>query len=513
MALPAVRHNAAAWAGTAPVAYDRCGMGARFASLASLLLGIAVLASPVRASEPELALGRLLEARALRGAQVGLVVADLESGEILLEREADRPMVPASNQKLLIAAGALLHWGPTHRFETRLVSESPADASGVLETPLWVVGSGDPSLVSESLWKLGEELRLRGLRELRGGLAIDASLFDATHTHRDWEPLSTRAYHARVSAFAANYSSFRIEITSAPRTGQTARVALAPALPYFRLRAQAPTVRGNGVLQVDTEKLPDASGELVRVSGAMQLDRDPKSVWRSVQLPDRYAASLLRAQLEAHGVRVSGATRFGRAPANAVEILTFEGEPLGSIIQKLNKYSNNFIAEQLVKLLGAEWSGEPGSWESGTNALHELLVARGVIDASTVIADGSGLSPRNRISPSSLLRVILHAAGDFDSGPEFLASLPIGGLDGTLEDRMEQHPIPLRGKTGHLRSVSSLSGLLSTEGGRRLAFSLIINGGRGGREDVDLAVDDFMAGMASACWSDDESGAQGATGD
>ena len=212
-------------------------------------------------------------------------------------------------------------------------------------------------------------------------------------------------------------------------------------------------------------------------------------------------------------MRVRAGTQFGSAPPGARELLVFKGESVAQIVHKLNKFSNNFIAEQLVKLLGAESNGAPGGWESGTRALRALLEEHGVIDAGTVIADGSGLSPRNRVSPATLVRVIVRSANEFDSGPEFLASLPLSGRDGTLEDRMEDHPVALRGKTGHLRHVSSLSGLLGAGGGRRLAFSLVVNGGSGNREDVDLAMDQFVARLAAACWDEAELAAQGASGD
>ena len=464
----------------------------------ALALPLVLMALPVRAESAHAALEQLLHAPALRGARVGVAVADLDNGDVLLERASARPMVPASNQKLLVAAAALLHWGPAHRFVTRVLVERPAGAGGVLDGPLWLVGSGDPSLLSESLWKLAEELRLRGVREIRGGIAVDASYFDGRRTHGDWEPLSSRAYHAPTSAFAANYSSFRIDVSAANQTGGLASVSLAPNVGYFRVRSDARTIATDAPLQVELAPLPDGSGETVRVRGAIARDGEPKTYWRAVSQPERYAVAILASQLRTQGIRVSGAVRFASAPEDAHELLRFEGEPVGQIVQRLNKFSNNFIAEQLTKLLGAERVGVPGTWESGTRAVRELLRERDLIDEGTVVADGSGLSPRNRVSPASLVRVILAAARDLESGPEFLASLPLGGLDGTLEDRMGDARITLRGKTGHLRRVSALSGVMMAREGRRLAFSVMINGGRGGREAVDVAIDDFVAALAVA---------------
>jgi D-alanyl-D-alanine carboxypeptidase/D-alanyl-D-alanine-endopeptidase (penicillin-binding protein 4) len=451
-------------------------------------------------------LGALLEARALRGARVGVAVADLVSGRVLLESDSKRPLVPASNQKILTSAAALLFWGPTYRFETLLVAGEALGEDGRLEGPLWVVGSGDPSLVSETLWKMAEELRLAGLREVPAGLAVDAEYFDTRTTHGDWEPISSRAYHARTAAFAANYSSFRIDVVAADRLGDRAVVYVAPDVGYFRLRSNVPTTARRGPLRLGLARLPDGSGETVSLSGAMAAGSEPKTFWRSVQLPTRYAASLLRRQLDAQGVRVAESLQIVAAPEDAVELVRFRGDSLSQIVRRLNKYSNNFIAEQLVKALGADWTGGRGSWPSGTQAVHQVLDQRGLLDPGTIIADGSGLSPRNRVSPATLVRVIRAVSDDFAAGPEFLASLPLGGLDGTLEDRMEDPRVAVRGKTGHLNHVSALSGVLSTATGRRLAFAVIVNGGRGGREAVDDAIDSFVSGLAQLEWDDSAPG-------
>jgi D-alanyl-D-alanine carboxypeptidase/D-alanyl-D-alanine-endopeptidase (penicillin-binding protein 4) len=456
--------------------------------LFALLLG----AAPAASDDPAEGLRALLASPALRGARVGVAVIDLESGEPVLLRHAERPMVPASNQKLIVAAAALAHWGPAYRFETPVFIDGKLAADGTLLGTLWIEGAGDPSLVSESLWKLAEEVRLRGIEKIRGGIGVDPSYFDGLRFHPDWEPLSARAYHAPTGAFAANYSSFRVEVIPAVTLGGPARVRIAPGVPYLRPKAVAVTLGEGGRARIEVEPLPDGSGDRVRVSGSVPAGDGPQTYWRAVSQPERYAAEILRAQLQAQGIAVSGSIRIGKRPPDAVELLRFEGEALRTIVERLNKFSNNFIADQLVKNLGAARFGPPGSWRKGREALNAYLRGLGIDERSVVLADGSGLSPRNRVSPALLVRVIRDAARRFSSGPEFLASLPLAGLDGTLEDRMDEAPRPLRGKTGHLRHVSSLSGVFPDPSGRRLAFALIVNGARGGGLEVDAAIDAFL---------------------
>ena len=441
------------------------------------------------------ALAALLSAPALRGARVGVAVEELASGRRVLDHDAGVALVPASNQKLLIASASLAHWGPAHRFETPVLLEGPIE-NGVVEGALWVVGQGDPSLVSESLWKLAEEIRLRGVRELRGGIGIDTTHFDAVYFHPDWEPVSSRAYYAPTSAFAANYSSFRIDVAPGLKVGERVQVRFAPETPYFRALPDALTLRGGGQLAVDVDVLADGTGESVRVTGSLAEDREATTYWRAVALPERYAAAVLRAQLEAQGVRVGPRVRFGPVPADARELLRFAGDPLALQIRLLDKYSNNFVAEQLTKVLGAELYGAPGTWEKGVRALVAHLDRLGADAPGTVIADGSGLSPRNRMAPATLTALIRSSVSSFGYGPEFLSSLPIGGRDGTLETRMEGAALPVRGKTGHLRRVSSLSGVVPGPDGGLRAFSVVVNGARGSSLDVDAAIDAFVERLA-----------------
>jgi D-alanyl-D-alanine carboxypeptidase/D-alanyl-D-alanine-endopeptidase (penicillin-binding protein 4) len=230
----------------------------------------------------------------------------------------------------------------------------------------------------------------------------------------------------------------------------------------------------------------------VRVTGALSADRAASTFWRAIALPERYAASVLRQQLEAQGVRVAPRVRIGPAPETARELLRFKGEPLSLQVRLLDKFSNNFVAEQLTKMLGAELYGAPATWEKGARALAAYLETTRIVDPAQVIADGSGLSPRNRVAPATLAAVIRRSAQRFEFGPEFLAALPIGGREGTLEERMQDGTVPIRAKTGHLRRVSALSGLVPGPGGTVRVFSILVNGSRGDAAGVDDAIDAFV---------------------
>ena len=180
---------------------------------------------------------------------------------------------------------------------------------------------------------------------------------------------------------------------------------------YFRLRTEAPTISRPAPILLDLRRLPDGSGELLHVKGAVGIHEKPRTHWRAVRLPARYAVSILRSQLEAQGVRVHGGVQFGAAPEGAIELLRFPGAPVAEMVRRLNKYSNNFIAEQLFKQLGADWSGGPGSWESGSQAVRELLTATG------------GVSARDCLHGAVIINNDVQTIATFDRGFDRLGKL------------------------------------------------------------------------------------------
>ena len=168
---------------------------------------------------------------------------------------------------------------------------------------------------------------------------------------------------------------------------------------------------------------------------------------------------------------------------------------MAEVVRLFLKYSNNSIAESLVKLLGAASSGEPGSWANGVPALREALVAAGLATDGLTIIDGSGLSYDNRVSPRQLVMALRTADASFRIGPEFVAALPIAAADGTLEKRAGDAASAVRAKTGLLTQVTALSGFAVLQDGTHVVFSILVNGFSGSAEDAMAAVDGFAAAL------------------
>lgn len=448
---------------------------------------------------PELAtsLDRAVASKALRGAQIGALVIARDDGRVLYERDPDRALVPASNQKILTALAALATFGPTHRFTTAIFSDAPPDDEGAVGW-LAVRGGGDPALTSEDLWRLAADLRRLGLRRVRGGLLLDDSRFDDERWHPSWGPISARAYHAPVGALSVNYGAFAAVVEPGSRKGDPVRVRIDPPVSFLRVSNRASTGPSNGGRTLVVDRSGTEAALLVTVSGVAPAGAESKAYHRSVLDPARYAGSVLRMQMEANGIRVEGETRLSAVPASALPLLEFEGKSVAEIARLFMKFSNNAIAESLVKAMGAHASGGMGSWESGIPAMRAQLDAIGLDTGSLELSDGSGLSYENRVTPRSLVEALRLAGSSFRFGPEFVAALPIAGGDGTLEERAESAAHRVRAKTGLLTRVTALSGYAELSDGTRAVFSIVANGYRGGAERAMAALDAFVAALVSA---------------
>jgi D-alanyl-D-alanine carboxypeptidase/D-alanyl-D-alanine-endopeptidase (penicillin-binding protein 4) len=236
----------------------------------------------------------------------------------------------------------------------------------------------------------------------------------------------------------------------------------------------------------------------VVVAGEVRAGAEPEVFHRSVLDPVRYAGSVLQLQLEANGVETAVPLERGAAPDDAAMLLRFEGKPLAEIVRLFLKYSNNAIAESLVKAMGARSNPAPASWPAGIAAIRAELAGLGLPVEVLVFVDGSGLSYANRVPPRLLVEALRIAARSFRFGPEFMAGLPIAAADGTLEERAGAAADEVRAKTGSLTRVTGLSGFADRGDGRVAVFAVLANGYRGGAEAAMNGIDAFVAELVAS---------------
>jgi D-alanyl-D-alanine carboxypeptidase/D-alanyl-D-alanine-endopeptidase (penicillin-binding protein 4) len=230
------------------------------------------------------------------------------------------------------------------------------------------------------------------------------------------------------------------------------------------------------------------------LTGSVPQGGESTRYYRSVADPTAYFMAAFAAQMKEQGISVSGRYEEGVTPEDLDLLIQVQSPPLASVLMDMNKYSSNFIAEQVLKAVGAETSDQPGSTLKGIEAISAYLGSLGISDEEYVLVNGSGLSRRIVLRPDHLTAVLTDMAKDAKVSPEFMASLAIGGRDGTLWSRFrgEKQVDRLRGKTGTINGVHCLAGYIDGPNGKTYAFAYLVNRLRGGISRARKAHDQFV---------------------
>jgi D-alanyl-D-alanine carboxypeptidase/D-alanyl-D-alanine-endopeptidase (penicillin-binding protein 4) len=467
--------------------------------LAAILLLLPLAAketAPARSMEDSL--DRLLAGRTAASLKVALHAVSLEDGRVLYSRSANDPMVPASNMKLITAAAALWVLKPDYVYETPFFASGPI-RNGVLEGDLYVQGRGAPDLVCENLWVMARQLRNLGIRQVRGGLVGDDTFFDRQGRNRHWKSnYAHRAFAAPVGALSCNFNSVNIIVRPAERSGQPPLVVIDPFDRFFRVLNNAVTREGKMTLTVD-RRYRNGRNEVV-LGGAIPPQHSTSVTLRSVEDPSGYFLSSLGEVAAEVGITFGRPPSLGAVPQDAEELYTFESRSLGRLLVEMNKYSNNFSAEMILKTIGAEMLGAPGTAAKGLQAVEAYLRHHQFPMEGVVLDDASGLSRENRVTARLLTAVVRRAWNDFETGPEFFSSLPMAGADGTLKKRMTSGAAlrSVRAKSGFINGVSALSGVAGNPSVGPVAFAILINGNRLGNSEAKRLQDRICAVLAGS---------------
>ncbi len=423
-------------------------------------------------------LARTLARPELQGVKVGLYVMDAEDGQVLICHNGREPMNPASNQKLLTVAAALKLLGPNFRFKTTFYSTAEIDkATGTLKGDLYIKGGGDPALTVEQIYRLATELYARGLRRIEGNIYIDDSYFDSVRQGPGWEQDDTdNAYQAPMGALSANFNAVTVRIRpSVP--GQAARVVVIPQTRYIEVRNTATTMAKRRT-RLQVHSVLEDERNVITVEGRINERARVRMFNLKIDNPPMFAGWTIHDAMKRLDIRTTGYVHLGRVPEDAKKLNTFYSLPLWRIVSLVNKYSNNHMAEQILKTLGAQLREEPGTWEKGIDVLREFLETEiGYNLKGYRLKNGSGLGDVNQLPPELFALVFRYMRNDPKAGAEFLTSLAVAGRDGTLRTSFIDNEVTdlLRGKTGSLEQVIALSGVLHTRSERDLVFTLFFN--------------------------------------
>jgi D-alanyl-D-alanine carboxypeptidase/D-alanyl-D-alanine-endopeptidase (penicillin-binding protein 4) len=472
---------------------------ATLAALAFAAFAVPASAADKTERELEAALRAIVDGSALAGARAGVLVSDASTGEVLFARNADVLLNPASNVKLVTSAAALARLGPAYRFETEFLVDSASAGSSSVKT-LYVRGGGDPSLVTERLWGIAGDLQHLGIRRI-GEIVLDESFFDEERTGPGYDQEEgDKSYLAPAGALSLNWNTIAVHVAPGDRRGLKARVEVEPASGYVEIENRTTTVSKKGRRHVVVSSTSSSGKQRIVVTGRIPVGSRTQVVWRRIDEPALYLGHSLSRLLDHRGVKVTGAVRTGTVAAGARLVHVAESEPLAEIVRRLNKTSNNFVAEQVLKTLGAELKGTPGSWPKGVEVVQDFLAEVGIPRGAYVMKNGSGLNDTNRFSARQLVTLLRAMSSRFPLASEYVSSLPVAGRDGTIRWRMDGTEAQgrLRAKTGTLENVTSLSGFVESAGKRTLAFAVLVNDFPGRTAGVVRAVDALGSAIAAS---------------
>ena len=472
-----------------------------------------------------------------RKADWGILIANRDTGETLFDLNGDRYFTPASNAKLFTSVFALATLGTGYRFHTTLEATAPLDSDGKLPGDLLLVGRGDPDLSNRKfpfhgkverdgptdkiLAELADAAVGRGLKEVDGDIVADDRYIPFDPYPAGWSIGDLFfTFGAPVTAITFNDNSVTITISPGIHAGDPALIVVDPAEAATGFTQQITTSAIGTEPQLAVVRQPGPYFLLLR--GSVPLGHAPVKLDLAITNPAETTARTLRRLLEARGVHIKGEVRVEEAPApqalksgeapvlvspelksteenlsaNARVLAEHVSPPLLESVRVLNKMSQNLHAELLLRTIAREKTGI-GSTEIGLKLGQDFLKSVGVAEGDAVLTDGSGLSTNNLVTPRAVVALLQYAIHQ-PWGPDFMATLPIAGADGTLEDRMKGTPASglIQAKTGGLEHVHALSGYATTVSGEYLVFSIFVNNDPQKGRDAIAAIDAIALAMA-----------------
>ncbi|NLC36727.1 MAG: D-alanyl-D-alanine carboxypeptidase/D-alanyl-D-alanine-endopeptidase [Alcaligenaceae bacterium] len=466
----------------------------QWAAAPLLAVGLAAcLAAPQAAAQP-LAVAQSVQAlppevqqawaaTRLPDSTLSLVVHEL-GGPRLASINASVPRNPASVMKMVTTWAALSELGPEYSWRTGFYTRGDAklDAEGTLTGPLYLKAGGDPFLTMHELWSLLRELRLRGVKNITevvvdrsrfGNVALDPGAFDGA---------ADRPYNASPDVMMVGLGTVRLIFMPDIQANKWVPV-IDPPVRGLRVQGNVEwsNARCPGSPNVSTQVQRVGTETLIHVNGTVAGSCGEFSLYR-LALPQQqhFEAQFRMLWTELGGTLGRGLTE-GAVPASARLLAWHDSETLADTIRLVNKQSNNVMARMLLLALGAEQRASGATAQSGAQAAFEVLRNQGVDTRGWVLENGSGLSRAERLTADGLAGM-LDIAWRSPLMPEFVSSLAISGVDGTLRRRLRADET--RGvahlKTGTLRDSRALAGYVLGASGRRYALVLMVNHERAG---------------------------------
>jgi D-alanyl-D-alanine carboxypeptidase/D-alanyl-D-alanine-endopeptidase (penicillin-binding protein 4) len=444
----------------------------------------------------------------------GLLVTDAETGATLYEKNANDYFLPASNMKLLTTALVLDTLGPEYRFRTTVETNGTLGRHGKLSGDLILVGRGDPNLSNrkfpyetkeefdgppeKALVDFADAIVARGVKEITGDVVADDSYFPRERYPDGWEIGDmVWEYGAAISAIVVDDNTVSLTLTPAEKAGGPVAAVVEPVTREFVVKNEVTTIGAKE--KPDLRLTREPGGDSVVVSGVMPVGSNPRKLVLAIQEPALHAANLLAQLLRDRGIKLGGGVRAQHEPDPAETDRRVLAEhlstPLKDSVKLVNKISQNLHTEVLLRT-AARQQGRWATPEDLQKFPAAFYAKAGIPEGDVIQTDGSGLSRHDMVTPRAFVALLEYAQKQ-PWFPAYLASLPVAGADGTLNERMKEPPLAgkIYAKTGSVTHVRTLSGYAETPGGRKLIFSFLSNNQGGKNHEVHVAIDGVCLAM------------------
>lgn len=438
---------------------------------------------------------QVLRRQGLEAQGLSLFAQEIGAPTPILAVAADAPRNPASVMKLLTTLAVLEELGPVYVWKTEAYAVA-AITQGHLAGDLYLKGYGDPYLVTEGFWQLLHGLRQRGLTDINGDLVLDGSHLQPTaEDPGDFDGQPLRAYNVGAAALMVNFQTINFRFLP-DRVTRRLNIVADPHPEHIVIENRIRLVDGpcrswRGGLGMQVIHMEDR--EKVRFTGSYAASCGERDIFRVLTDAARHVYGMFKALWAERGGRLDGGVREAQVPAEARLLYGVESRPLAEVLRGINKYSNNVMTRQLVLTLGAERMGAPGTNDKGFQAIRAWLQRRGLAFPELVLENGVGLSRIEKISARHLGELLL-AGYNSPYMPEFVSSLPIAAVDGTLQNRFVGSPWAgrLHAKTGAISDVKSIAGYLLDRRGRRIAVVCLHNHAQADTRAGDMIQEAFL---------------------
>ncbi len=447
---------------------------------------------------------KLLKKHKISKDNISVYIRDLNAGSALIEHNVDKLRTPASTMKLLTTYAGLKELGPNYSWRTEVWLRGEIK-DGVLKGDIVLKGFGDPFLVVENFWKLVKTLRDKGLRSIEGDVIVDNSYFQqAAHNPSAFDGKPFRVYNAQSSALMFNFQATRflfrpieddkksnikkvkISKKSKKKKSKTKISGKVEVIPFpkikrFKFDNQIKLTSGRCRKSHFKPKFSKNKKGVLVIKGNYSLKCKQRFILRAVSTPEQHVFNAFRdIWVDLKGT-LKGGLKTGRVSKGDERFHVYSSPTLGGQIRLINKWSNNVMTRQLLLTLGARKYGAPGTLEKGTRAVLDVMNKNGINTSGIKMENGSGLSRFAKISARQMGSLLEKAYRDAYM-PEFLASLSLPGVDGTLVNRFRKEDLRGRShlKTGTLDYVTAISGYMLNRSGKRLVIVIQHNGKRTG---------------------------------